>query len=48
MSRFQVYGVEPEDNGILGRQLVERRYVLTFLQKLSPYLFEAYTSPHHR
>ena len=47
-SVFQVHGIDAEGNVILRRQL-ERRYVLTFFEKLSPCLvgIEACASSHH-
>ena len=36
-SVFQVHGIDAEGNVILRRQL-KRRYVLSFFQKLPPYL----------
>ena len=45
---FQVHGIDAEGNIVLRRQL-KRRYVLTFFQKLPPWLvgIEACASSHH-
>jgi transposase len=47
-SVFQVHGVDAEGNVVIRRQL-KRRYVMTFFQKLPPWLvgIEACASSHH-